>query len=314
MPTELAVIILNYRTPDLTIGCLGSLAGEAAPGIQVVIVDNASGDDSVPRIREAMAANGWSSWAQLIESPVNGGFAAGNNVGIRSVEAFAYLLLNSDTLVRPGVLRELMDALRAHPEAGAIGSGLLDADGKPERAAFRVISPITELLRGANLGPLTRLLHRFAVVPPPSDSPCEAEWVAFACVLVRAEAIRQIGLLDEGFFMYFEDVDYCRRIREARWKVLTWPKALVVHLSGGSSRVSSADAARRRAPRYFYEARARYFGKHYGRLGLWTANVLWHLGQLLAWLGILRGRAPARREREATDIWTKALDPLRTRS
>lgn len=311
MAVELAVIILNFRTAALTIECLSSLAAEVGLGIGAVVVDNASGDGSAERIEGVLAARGWSSWARVIRSAVNGGFAAGNNLGMRSVEAAAYLLLNSDTLVRRGALDSLRLALRLRPDAGIVGPRILNARGEPDFSAFRFPSPGSELVRAANSGPVTRVLGRWDVVLPHRDAPSEPGWVGFAGAVVRSEVLRSVGALDDGYFMYFEDVDYCRRAREAGWKVLHWPAAEIVHLGGCSSQVTSAAGRLKRAPRYFYEARARYFAKFYGRAGLWLANVLWCVGRTLSWTRERLGRpGGSAREREVTDIWTNATQPL----
>lgn len=139
--TQLAVVILNYRTAALTVDCLASLAPEMDAGVRVVVVDNASGDGSADAIGEAIASRGWTRWAQVLPLATNGGFAAGNNAGIRAVEADAYLLLNSDTLVTPGALAGLRQALREHPEAGIIGPTLVGATGRTEVSAFRAVHP-----------------------------------------------------------------------------------------------------------------------------------------------------------------------------
>jgi GT2 family glycosyltransferase len=309
---DLAVIVLNFRTAELTCGCLETLAGEIEPGVEVVVVDNASDDGSAAAIERVVAARSW-RWARVLRSPVNGGFAAGNNLGIRSVDARAYVLLNSDTLVRPGALRALRDALRTHPRAGVVGAGTLTSAGARDPSSFRFIVPATELLRAANTGPLTRLLARFHPGLPESGRAEEVDWVGFACVAIRRELIEEIGLLDEGYFMYFEDVDYCRRARQAGWTVLHWPEAKIVHLLGGTSGVTDEARRRRRAPRYYYEARARYFGKFHGRAGLWLANALWWAGRLVSLAREALGRAPVHREREALDIWIGAADPLASR-
>jgi hypothetical protein len=309
---NLAIIILNYRTPELTIDCLASLEREIDLSTCAVVVDNASGDGSAELIAEAIEQRGWSTWATLLRSPVNGGFAAGNNLGIRSLRANGYLLLNSDTLVRPGAIASLRQAMRSRPDAGVIGAGLLDADGRPDQSFFRVPAPVTELIRAAGVGVLARAFERFDPIMPRGDGPLEPGWLAFAAVVIRREVIEQVGLLDEGYFMYFEDIDYCRRAREAGWKVLYWPAAEIVHLKGSSSLVTADAAARRRAPRYYYEARARYFARFYGRPGLWLANGLWCLGRCISWPRELCGNAkPRLREHEAFDIWTSALRPLR---
>lgn len=311
MPLDLAIIVLNYRTPDMTIDCLATLEGEMDGRTRVVVVDNASGDGSAERLEAAVAERGWSAWATVLRSPVNGGFAAGNNLGIRSVDAAAYFLLNSDTLVRPGALRTLREVMDARPDAGLIAPGLLRASGEPDDSFFRIPGPLSELVRGANTGPVTRLLGRHAVTLPPSEEPVEPGWVGFAAVVVRREVIAQVGLLDEGYFMYFEDVDYCRRVRKAGWKILYWPAAKIVHLLGGSSQVTQQEKLHRRAPRYFYEARSRYFTTYYGRAGLWAANCLWYAGRLVCWPRELLGRPRSHREREALDIW---IDAFRGRS
>ncbi len=264
-------------------------------------------------MERALEERGWTTWASVLRSAANGGFAAGNNLGIRSVRAGAYLLLNSDTLVRPGALRALREAMTARPDVGIIGAGLLTAHGGRDNSTFRVPSPISELLRGASTGILSRALSRFDVVIPSAEVPFEPGWVGFACVLVRREVIEQIGFLDEGYFMYFEDVDYCRRARAGGWHILYWPEATVVHLLGGSSAVTREESRHLRAPRYFYEARARYFAKFYGCGGLWLANILWCTGALLGLTRALLGRSRTHRQHEVQDIWINGGDPLRTK-
>jgi GT2 family glycosyltransferase len=312
---EIAIIILNYRTAALTVDCLASLDGQVGPTMRAYVVDNASGDGSADTIEQAIKDRGWSGWAEVLRSPVNGGFAAGNNFGIRAVKAEAYILLNSDTIAKPGAIEGLRQAMRERPDAGLIGPGLLDATGDADQSFFRVPAPPTELLRLADTGILSKLLQRFDPVLPRSEQPLEPGWIGFACVLIRREVIEQVGLLDEGYFMYFEDIDYCRRARAAGWKVLYWPRPKVVHLLGGSSHVTSGQVLRRRAPRYYYEARARYYAKFYGRRGLWLANGFWYLGSSISLARQVLGRKePRHREREALDIWTNALEPMRAPS
>lgn len=312
MSVELAVVVLNYRTPDLTLDCLRSLEGEIEPDVRVVVVDNASGDGSAERIEREVEGRGWSAWATVLRSPVNGGFAAGNNLGMSAVAAAAYVLLNSDTLVRPGAMRGLREAMRLRPDAGVIGPAIFTAAGERDYSVYRVPHPLSELIRAANTGPVTRIMRRFDPILPPTDQPTEAEWLGFACVLVRREVVETVGPLDEGYFMYFEDTDYCRRARARGWTVLYWPKAEVVHLLGGSSEVTGDSRRRRRAPRYYYAARARYFAKFYGRSGLWLANLMWHLGRSVSLAREILGRRASQcREREALDIWLNAGDPLR---
>ena len=134
------------------------------------------------------------------------------------------LLLNSDTLVEPGALKPLLDFMDAHPRAGIAGNQLLKMDGTPGPSPFRYLGLATELDRGLQLGAVRRLLSRWVGVHQGVDAE-RAEWVSGACMIVRSALIREIGLLDEGFFTYFEDVDWCVRARDAGWRRGTSPKA-----------------------------------------------------------------------------------------
>lgn len=311
MSTHLALIVLNYRTPDLTIQCLRSLEHQVGPHDEVVVVDNDSRDGSADAIQKAITSQGW-RWARLLRSPVNGGFAAGNNLGIRSVDADAYALLNSDTVVLPSTIEALRTAMRSHPRAGIVGSRFIDREGHLDQSTFRDVAPLGELVRAAATGPITRILPRYEIPIVAHEEPFEPDWVGFACVLIRREVIDRIGLLDDGYFMYFEDIDYCRRARAAGFRVLFWPDARVIHFLGSSSQMSAVESLRKRAPRYYYEARARYFAKFYGRRGLWLANVLYGAGHAVSlarqWAG---DRPSGHRDREVLDVWTNALEPFR---
>jgi len=310
---DLAVVIINYRTPELVIGCLETLVPQLdAQNDCVVVVDNASGDGSDDAIEQQVRARGWSGVVTIVRSPRNGGFSAGNNVGIRAVDAARYLLLNSDTLVRDGAIAHLKEASKRHPEAGIISPRLEWPDGRPQVSCFRNRSPLTEFLRAASLGVLSRLAGGREVGIPVTGEPTEPDWTSFAAALIRREAIDDVGLLDERYFMYFEDIDFCRRARAAGWTVWNEPKARIVHLRGGSSSVKSDAAKRRRLPRYYYESRSRYFAKFYGRTGLWLTNALWTTGAVVATLKrFLGGSAAHICQREWTDNWINTARPLR---
>jgi GT2 family glycosyltransferase len=313
-PLRIAAVVVNYRTPALTVDCLASLAGQHAPGLRLraVVVDNASGDGSPDAIERAIADHGWSAWARVVRSPANAGFSAGNNLGIRSEEADAYWLLNSDTLARPGALAELARALDIRPDAGLVGPRLEWPDGTPQESCFRFHRPLSELVRSARTAPVSRLLGRYVVALPVSDEPLEPEWASFACILVRRAVIDRVGPLDDGYFMYFEDVDYCRRARAAGFTVLHWPAARVVHLRGQSGDVKKATAERRRRPGFFYAARNRYYAKFHGRrAGVLAANLCWTAGRAIAWAREAVGhKQPHTCLHEARDIWTNWRDPL----
>jgi N-acetylglucosaminyl-diphospho-decaprenol L-rhamnosyltransferase len=123
--------------------------------------------------------------------------------------------------------------------------------------------------------------------------------------------VDKIGMMDEGYFMYYDDIDYCRRANQAGWKTLYWPEARVVHLRGGSGPVKTLTQACKRRPKYLYASRARYFAKFYRRTGLWTANMCWEIGRAVSWTREVCGnKHPHTSEREPLDIWTNGLRPL----
>ncbi|MGK7889209.1 MAG: glycosyltransferase family 2 protein [Leptolyngbyaceae cyanobacterium] len=310
---QLAIIILNYKTPQLVIDCLRSLQSEVdAKNHRVIVVDNDSNDGSVETMQTAIATHHWSDWAEVLPSPVNGGFSAGNNVGIKAIDAEAYLLLNSDTIVRPGAIATLLTTLAENPSAGLISPRLEWPDATPQISCFRYHSPISEFVDAAATGLLTKLFQSWNVPIPVSDNPMEPDWTSFACVLIRKTVTEQVGLMDEGYFMYYDDVDYCRRAKAMGWSVLHNPVARVVHLRGGSGSVKS-DLAKRKRPRpYLYASRARYFSKFYGIPGLWIANMMWLVGRSVAQLREAVGnKQPHTCQKAEQDIWMNWTNPLK---
>lgn len=279
---RIAVVVLNYGTPDLALQAAESAVRNLDPEQdRVLIVDNKSPDNSVERI-EAGLLDLDLPHVSLIESPRNGGFAAGNNVGIRSVQAEAYVLLNSDTIVREGALARLHETLNGDPRIGICSPRLEFEDGEAQISCFRAHSPVSELLKGASTGILSKALESWEVPLGVKDSLVDVTWTSFACVMIRREVFDTIGLLDEGFFMYYEDADFCRLTRQGDFRIVHDPTARVVHLRGKSSPVKEATRLRQARPQYYYEARNRYFRRAYGPLGALAANSLWTLGRALA--------------------------------
>lgn len=270
---RLLISIVAWKGADLTIDCLRSIGPELAsvPGSRVVVVDNASPDDSADRVAQAIADNHWGDWATLIRSPVNGGFAAGNNVAIREMlrepePAEFFLLLNPDTVVRPGALRLLRDFLQARPEVGIAGGRCEDPDTRPQVCCFRFPNGVNEVLGHLGIGLLDRIFERYLTrlgIPPDA---CEVDWVSGAFMLVRKSVIDQIGLMDETYFLYFEETDYTRRARLAGWRCWHVPQARVIHFVGQASGVTVRDQPKKRVPGYWFESRRRYFVLHHGRL------------------------------------------------
>ena len=312
MGYRLSVVIINYCSFDLTMQCLGSLEHEIDPdGDVVVLVDNNSPDGSGKRIEKAILENQWNSWITMVHSPVNGGFSWGNNVGIQAAAAEFYLLLNSDTIVRPGALAQMLNAMDQYPEAGLISPRLEWPDASPQISCFNNHTPLSQTIDSAGTGPVTRLLKAYDVPIKVSEIPITPPWTSFACVMIRCTVIETAGLMDDDYFMYFEDNDYCRRVWDKGWKILHWPRARVVHLRGGSSSVKSSLAQRRRLPHYFYASRTRYFAKFYGTRGLLAANLMWAAGWLIARLREAAGnKQPHNCEYSVRDTWIQFSNPL----
>ena len=284
-PYSLLVVIVNYRTPRLTIDCLHSLVGEirSLPNTRVAIADNDSGDNSVAKIAAAIAAEGWSEWASFAPLDRNGGFAFGNNALIRPVLESTnpppyFLLLNPDTVVRPGALKALVDFMDAHPEAGIAGSRLEDPDGTPQQSAFRFHTLASEFDFGWRLGIISKLLSRWAVAPPVPQETCQTDWIAGASAIVRREVFEAVGLLDEAYFMYYEEMDFCLQANRAGWSCWYVPESRVVHLVGQSSGVNNFQPRTKRLPQYWYDSRRRYFVKNYGWLYTALADLFWASG------------------------------------
>lgn len=288
---RILTIILNYRTPDLTLKAAEAAVREMrVMGGEVLIVDNASKDGSVDALREAIAGRGWDDVLRLVESPVNGGFGAGNNFGIRmglsdgSAPDF-YYLLNSDAWPDPGTIQVLLDLLKRERSAGMAGSHIRGEDGEPHCTVFRFPSIAGEFEGAVRLGLVTRLFHD-SVVPmtiPKKATP--VDWTAGASLLIRREMLEQIGLFDETFFLYYEETELCHRAAQAGW--LTWyvPESRVVHVGSASTGLKTWA----RTPGYWFESRAYYFTKVHGRayaalatLARVSGAVLWRIRRLVS--------------------------------
>lgn len=312
---KLAVVIINYKTPELIEDCLRSLLPELQwLDAKVIVVDNYSNDNSCEKISHWIAHNDKLNQIELIVSHQNSGFSGGNNIGIKHVDAQYYLLLNSDTLIRQGAISILLNAATQNEKIGLVSPRLEWSNGTAQESCFRFHSPLSELISSANTGPITKLLKKFNVPYPISTEQRYYDWTSFACVLVKSEVFDNIGLMDDGYFMYFEDVAFACRAQKADWNVLNVPEAHVVHLRGGSSPLKSQAKKRKRLPRYYYESRARYFYQFYGRSGLLAANILWSLGWGVALLRQLCAPTfnSAISEYQWRDIWTNFFNPLQS--
>lgn len=313
---DVVVSIINYRTAEMTIACVASVLKEfdrmaSRRSGHVVVVDNASGEGSAERIAAWIAEEGMDGSVTLVKSPKNSGFSGGHNQGIAAKSGRFYLVLNSDAVLRPGFFETILTAAHEAPDVGIVAPQLEDEDGTPQISCFRFPSPASELIRGAGSGPVTRVLKRWDMPLTLPPAPDQIGWVSFACVLLRAEMVEALGPMDEGYFLYFEDAEYCLRARRAGWGIRYTPAAHAVHYRGGSAPVKSLARARKRLPAYYYASRTRFLYQAYGQAGLWGANGSWFLGRSLANLRGLVGKSrPRPTDGESRDIWTNALRPL----
>jgi N-acetylglucosaminyl-diphospho-decaprenol L-rhamnosyltransferase len=285
---KLLVVIVNYRVADLAIDCLHSVAAEigSVPGTHVAVCENGSGDGSAQRLHDAIHLNGWEAWCSLTALKVNLGFTGGNNAIIRpalnqSNPPQYILLLNADTIVRPNAFAALVAFMDQNPTIGVAGSRLEEPDGTPQRSAFRFQSPLGEFEGNLKLGLMTRLLGKWVVAPPVTDEPIKTDWVSGASMIVRRDVFEDAGVLDEGFFTYFDDIDFCFNAGKAGWPTWYVPASRVVHLVGQSTGVTKKP---KRFPPYLFDARRRHFIKNHGAvyaaladLGMILGLSLWRL-------------------------------------
>ncbi|MGB0911954.1 MAG: glycosyltransferase family 2 protein [Phaeobacter italicus] len=311
MTHRIAVSIINYKTLDLTLTCVQSVLDDIGDlDVHVVVVDNASGDGSAEGIAAWLEDQPADTPVTLVRSPTNTGFSGGHNLGIGAVEADYYLVFNSDAVLRKGFFSALVRAIEAHPDAGFIAPQIETDDGDIQVSQFRFHSPQSELIRGAETGPVTALFKRHVVALTPPANPADVEWASFACIALKGEMVRALGPMDEGYFLYFEDAEYCLRGTRAGWRVALAPEAVAVHFRGGSGPVKAQAAARKRLPAYYYSSRTRFLYQAHGRMGLLAANLGWCLGRGIALLRRLSGRRIPANEREGTDIWINFFKPL----
>ncbi|MBK7644926.1 MAG: glycosyltransferase family 2 protein [Planctomycetes bacterium] len=268
---KLLVVILNYRVTDLTLDCLRSLEGriERMPATRVAVLEHGTGGDAYERLRTAIEANGWGRWADLSQVEVNRGFCGGNNLVIRAALASEdppeyVLLLNADTLVGDGTLEKLVEFMDRTPRAGVAAGTIVGPDGVVHGAPFRFPGIASTIDNGLGLGLVSKLFKRWTVVDPKPVVDTRVDWIPGTCMILRRTMLEEIGLLDEGLYTYFDDIDICLRTRRAGWEAWFVPGSRVVHLEGMSTGVAARFQKRR--PAYWFQARRRFFLKSHGAL------------------------------------------------
>jgi len=256
--TTLSIIIVSFNARADLDRCLASI--EAAPPAtpcEILVVDNQSTDGSADEARRRPAI-------RVIEMGANVGFSRANNAGIRASTGRLLLLLNSDTVVPPGAIDALVATLDSHPDVAVVGPRLVNGNGQAELSFGSMLSPLNELRQQRRTQEAIERMTR---------EPRYPDWVSGACLLVRRADAEAVGLLDERYFMYTEDVDFCASIRERGRRVLFTPDVEVVHLRGRS--VASAPAATREAYRRSHLA---FYQKHHPFLVPLLRVYLWLRG------------------------------------
>jgi N-acetylglucosaminyl-diphospho-decaprenol L-rhamnosyltransferase len=313
---RVAVVIVNYRTPELAMRCVAALRRERAalPSLTAMVVDGGSADGSAGALRTALDHDHYRDWASLLPLSINGGYGWANNQGILTLEREEvspdyYLVLNPDTEVRSGAVLALANELSANPRCGAAGSQLLASTGGHSASAFRFPSPAREFIGAAQSPALGRALSVPEIVVSAVQS-LEVDWVSGASVMFRAAALQQCGLFDDGFFLYFEEVELMHRLKAAGWTVRHVPASQVIHIEGAATGVGAAAAARPLPP-YWYRSRRRYFELTGGVAALVAANICSLAGQGVAGLKRILGRPPASRSYRTADLMRLGFWPSR---
>lgn len=282
--TEILVVIVNYRTPSLAEKCLEAVARERAAGaaLSAILVDGCSGDGSVAQLQSFLAASDIADWTEFLPLDFNGGFGWANNQAMlhRGDRLPPYIyLLNPDAEIEPGAISALAQILDDHSDVAAVGSQLLEVDGTKSASAFRFPSVRNEFVRGAQTSALRRLL---ALQPTTIDvaQAGPVDWVTGASVMLRRDALQQTGLFDDGFFLYFEEVELMQRLKQTGWRIWCQPASRVKHIGGASTGVEESLRPRAR-PAYWYRSRKRYFALAGGRAHAFWANLAWLVGYTL---------------------------------
>jgi GT2 family glycosyltransferase len=271
---DLSIIIINWNTRDLLARCLHAVEATVQYiTYETWVVDNASTDESVALLRRDFPQ------VKLIANTENVGFAKANNQAIQQAAGRYVLLLNSDAFVDPGTLDTMVQFMDAHPQAGMSGCKLLYEDRSLQRSCARFPTLWTETFIALGLDkvfPHSPLFGRYLMTDWDYNDTRPVEVIMGAFMLVRSEVIQQIGMLDEAFFMYSEEVDWCYRCQQAGWPVYFTPDATCVHLWGGSSNQIKTETLLR-----LYRARVQFFRKHYGRLPTFLYKCVLGLNALI---------------------------------
>lgn len=259
---DLSIIIVSWNVCELLQNCLRSVLAQQGLRLQIIVVESASTDGSLEMVAEQF------SQVELIACSENVGFPRGNNLGLAQANGRFILLLNPDTMVQAGALAKMVAYLEENQQVGVVGAQLLNEDDTVQSSRRRFPTLWTAFFESTWLQPYApqAILDRYYVRDIPDEATAVVDWVMGACLMTRQEIVAQVGGLDEAYFMYSEELDFCRRIQQADWQVVYYPSAKVTHFMGKSS-----EQAVTHRHINFNQAKLRYFRKFHGRL---AAGVL----------------------------------------
>jgi len=277
---EASLIVLSFNTRDLLRESLTRLRTVGAEiDSEIIVVDNASHDGSADMVAAEFPE------MRLMRAPHNLGFAGGNNLGREAARGEFLILVNSDAFIEDCALQRGLTRMRARPEVGLAGGLLLGRDRRPEPSARRFPSPLNDFLTLTGLAaryPRSRFFGRFDRTWADPREPAEVDWVPGAFCIIRRAALEQVGFFDERFFLYYEEVDLCRRLRTAGWSIWYWPDLQAVHWGGESSKTLSNGSVSnhgRQLTLWRMRSALLYYRKHHGYLTAWLSagiETAWH--------------------------------------
>ena len=266
---DLSVVIVNYQTFELTKNTIDSiLQYDYSFDYEIFVVDNASGDDSLARLKDY-----FNDKVKFIASKENNGFAAGNNQALRQATGKYQLLLNSDTIVWQNTLQDIYDYMEKHGDVGACGCRVFLEDGELDKACKRSFPNVKNSFFRLFHIPTKSKDDNYNLTSLPDDGIYEIDCLTGAFMFMRKDALDMAGLLDEIFFMYGEDIDLCYRIKKAGWKIIYYGESNITHLKGASSKKQ-----KNKLIYEFYRAMYIYYKKHHAGESSFIVNIIVYIG------------------------------------
>ncbi|MBQ6100319.1 MAG: glycosyltransferase family 2 protein [Methanobrevibacter sp.] len=266
---NLSVVIVNYRTFDLTRDTINSIFKYSYPfSHEIIVVDNASGDDSLDRLKDYFADK-----VKFIASDENRGFAAGNNLALKEAKGDYVLLLNSDTVVWENTLEDIYSYMESHDDVGACGCRVRLEDGELDKACKRTFPNVKNSFFRLFHIPTKSKDDNYNLTDLPDGEVYEIDCLTGAFMFMRKKALDEVGFLDETFFMYGEDIDLCYRIKNAGWKIVYYGKSSITHFKGSSSKKQ-----KNKLIYEFYRAMYIYYKKHHAGESSFIVNIIVYIG------------------------------------